>query len=247
MKVVSFHLKGKMAHFRRYYSNSSALSYTIPPRTTIIGLLAGLLGYAKDSYYYAFSTDDCKIAVAVRAPIKKQIQKLNLLMVKNHNDLNGSQPYHSQTATEFVLPQNIRSGFIDYKIWMTHQDTAIVDELFSYTTGPGYLTRGISVALGTAQHLGWIADAEVLEAEVMGEGMAGIQSVIPSRKLRKLDVAAPASEYRLYKEDMPIAFDSERKLIAKGNMLINVLSSPVHAQVSDYIRLSNGETITWLE
>jgi CRISPR-associated protein Cas5h len=247
MKILSFHLKGKMAHFRRYYSNSSALSYTIPPRTTIIGIVAGMLGYPRDSYYEAFSKDQCKVAVSVRAPIKKQIQKLNLLMVKSPNDLNGYQEFHSQTATELVLPQNIRNGFIDYQIWLAHRDPSVIDDLLSFTSGPGYVSKGISVALGTAQHLGWVEGGQALEGEANGEGLADIHSVIPSRKLHKIDFSNPVSEYRLYKEDMPVEFDKERKLIDKGNMIINVHSSPVRAHVSDFVRLSNGEIITWME
>jgi CRISPR-associated protein Cas5h len=246
MNVLSFHLKGKMAHFRRYYSNSSALSYTIPPRTTIIGIVAGLLGYPRDSYYEDFSTDQCKVAVSVRAPIKKQIQKLNLLMVKSPNDLNGSQEFHSQTATELVLPQNIRTGYIDYQIWLSHRDQTIMDSLASFIKGPGYVSKGISIALGTAQHLGWVEDGQVLEGKEE-EGVAEIYSVIPASKLGKLDFTNPPYEYRLYKEDMPIDFDKERKLKDKGNMLINVLSSPIRAQVNNYVRLSNGEAITWME
>jgi len=247
MNVLSFHLKGKMAHFRRYYSNSSALSYTIPPRTTIIGIVAGLLGYPRDSYYEVFSKDQCKIAVSVRAPIKKQIQKLNLLMVKSPNDLNGSQEFHSQTATELVLPYNIRTGCIDYQVWISHRDQSIMDSLRSFILETGYISKGISVALGTAQHLGWVENGQALEGDETGEGLAEIHSVIPSKKLHKVDFSNPLSEYRLHKEDMPIDFDKDRRLADKGNMLINVLSSPVRAHVTDYVRLSNGVNITWME
>ncbi|HBM79479.1 MAG TPA: CRISPR-associated protein Cas5, partial [Clostridiaceae bacterium] len=59
MQVISLHFKGKMAHFRKYYSNSSALSYFIPPRTTIIGIVAGFLGYERDTYYEDFSLENC--------------------------------------------------------------------------------------------------------------------------------------------------------------------------------------------
>lgn len=246
MNILSFHLKGKMAHFRRYYSNSSALSYTIPPRTTIVGIVAGMLGYSRDSYYEEFSKELCRVAVSVRAPIKKQIQKLNLLMVKSPNDLNGSQEFHSQTATELVLPQNIRTGYIDYQIWLSHEDASIMERLHSFISGPGYVSKGISVALGTAQHLGWVEDARMLEGQEAEEGLAEIHSVIPSNKLLKIDFTHPAT-FRLYKEDMPLEFDKERKLKDKGNMLINVSSSPVRAYVTDSIRLSNGQSITWME
>lgn len=44
MKALTFCINGKMAHFRKYYSNSSVLSYLLPPVTTVKGILAGLLG-----------------------------------------------------------------------------------------------------------------------------------------------------------------------------------------------------------
>ena len=70
LKIFSFHLRGKMAHFRKYYSNSSALSYFIPPRTTVVGILAGLLGRERDTYYNEFSLKKCNIALAIQSPIK---------------------------------------------------------------------------------------------------------------------------------------------------------------------------------
>jgi CRISPR-associated protein Cas5h len=158
MKILTFRLQGKMAHFRRYYSNSSALTYTIPPRTTVIGMVAGLLGYPRDSYYDVFSLDHCRIAMTIGSQLKKQMQKMNLLMIKSPNDLNGSQEYHSQTPTELVIPQDIRRGFIDYRIWFSHNDSGIMEELEHLLNidGQGYCSKGISLALGTAMHLGWL-------------------------------------------------------------------------------------------
>lgn len=248
MKIVSFHLKGKMAHFRRYYSNSSALSYSIPPRTTIVGIIAGLLGYERDSYYEEFSTKQCKIAVGVSSQIKKQVHKLNLLMVKKPNDLNASQEHHSQTATEIIMPENIRSGVVDYRIWMTHTDRRIMDNLLELFAEPGYKTQGISVALGTAQHLAWLEDGEVLNGEEETEGIVAIESVIPQRTLGKLNFTNENIEsYRLFKEDIPLSFNKKRQLQDKGNMIINLAASPIYAQVSRYISMENGDAVVWME
>ena len=63
MEILAFNIRGKFAHFRKFYSNSSALSYFIPPRTTIIGLIAGMLGLERDSYYEDFSLDNCDTGV----------------------------------------------------------------------------------------------------------------------------------------------------------------------------------------
>lgn len=48
MKLVSFRLCGRYGHFLRAEGGVSALSYPVPPRTAILGLLGAILGLAKD-------------------------------------------------------------------------------------------------------------------------------------------------------------------------------------------------------
>lgn len=63
MKIIIFELWGKFAHFRKFYTNSSSLSYSVPPRTTIEGIIAAILGYERDSYYEKFNPDNLYVAV----------------------------------------------------------------------------------------------------------------------------------------------------------------------------------------
>ena len=253
MKIISFHLQGKMAHFRRFYSNSSALSYSIPPRTTIIGIVAGLLGWERDKYYESFSLEKCKIAVASCAPLKKCMQKLNLLMIKKEGDLNGSAEHHSQTATELIIPQNIRTGLIDYKVWIYHEDSNIMNSLERIINrdAPGYLSMGISIGLGTAYNLGCLDKGEVCEGEEKQEvADLTIASVIPVKSLLSIRTESIGSnEYRLVKEELPLEFNSQRRITASGlgDMIINLNSSPIPARVKAYTQLENGSSIMWME
>lgn len=252
MKILSFRLQGKMAHFRRYYSNSSALSYSVPPRTTVAGMVAGLLGYPRDSYYDVFSLDHCRIALMSGSSVKKQMQKMNLLMIKSSNDLNGSQEFHSQTPTELVIPQDIRSGFLDYRIWFSHNDPGIMKELehLLKTAWPGYYSRGISLALGTAMHLGWIAFEGVTAGKEVTPGCpVPVLSVIPLHKLERVEIGESPVSYRLIREELPLEFDQDRLATERGkaDMLINLTGSPVTARVSSAVLLDDGTYITWME
>lgn len=248
MKILNFHIRGKMAHFRRYYSNSSALSYSIPPRTTIIGFIAGLLGYERDSYYDEFAPAQCSVAVGIQSPQKKNIQTVSLLMIKSTNDLNGSQPFHSQTPTEIITPVHLRHGFLDYEVWFHHQNQRIMDNLYAQLRLKyGYLTRGVSAALGTAQHVGWVEDGKVLEGEEEGQAEAFIHSVIPVSNISKLNLVNHEYKLHLQKEDMPIHFHNDRTIASKGNFMINASASPVHATVHRAVRLSDERIITWME
>lgn len=48
MQLTSFRLRGRFAHFLRAEASASALSYPLPPRTVILGVLGAILGLQKD-------------------------------------------------------------------------------------------------------------------------------------------------------------------------------------------------------
>lgn len=252
MDILAFHLRGKMAHFRKYYSNSSALSYWVPPRTTIIGIIAGLLGMERDSYYGQFSLHKCHIALALCSPLKKTMQKMNLLMIKSSNDLNGSADYHSQTATEFVIPMDLVNGYLDYKIWINHEDEVIqaaLIKLLSPDNESFYCSKGISIALGSAQNLGWVDTDRIYQGKPLlsNEEMHHISTVVAARDLIHLDFATDRTQSYL-KEDLPLEFDSQRRLTAKGKgeFIVNANGTGIWGSAEKLVQLDNGEIIAWM-
>jgi len=254
MKVLSFKVKGKMAHFRKYYANSSALSYSVPPRTTVCGMLAGLLGWERDSYYREFALDKCNIALACRGRVKKVVQKLNLLMIESINDLNGSKEYPSQTPTELVVPFNIRSGALCYQVWVQHQDEKVVNQLHELLSSENnyYYSRGISFALGTAYNLGWIEYMGLREIEEIKSSAQNtlIDSALPLNKLEHIDLNFNSEEEsRLIREELPVEFNQDRFITANGlaDFIINMNGGAVSASVADLVFLDNGEKIVWMQ
>ena len=253
MKVFCFHLKGKLAHFRKYYSNSTALSYTIPPRTTVIGIIAGLLGMERDSYYEDFNCESVKISIKINNPIKKIFQKMNLLMIKSIQDLNGRQPNHSQTPTELIIPQNIISSEIDYKIWVHFTDKNLETSFGDLTTGENssfFRSKGISLGLGTAYANGWVEYENCLDGKVMmtPDDEIELDSSVPVENIKDINIDTD-KESSLIVEEIPLEFSSDRMLTEKGKtkVLINLLNGRIDMKVKTYILLNNGEKICWLE
>jgi len=60
---IGFDVTADFAHFRKVGNNSAKPSYRVPPRTTIAGLLAGIMGMPRDSYYDLFSPSSSAVAV----------------------------------------------------------------------------------------------------------------------------------------------------------------------------------------
>lgn len=257
MNVISFHLKGKMGHFRRFYSNSSSLTYSIPPRTTICGILAGILGMERDSYYEEFSLENCDIAIALRSPIKKQIYKMNLLMVKSDKDLNGSQEFHSQTPTEMILPTNIRTDNIHYQIWVHHKKEEIMEALYEILGQAdyacGYGSKYMPVSLGTAYNLGWLEYNmcnAIKGVKHTSEEFLEYDSVLPISLLKDIYIRDITDEgYCLIREEIPMEFDKNRRLTPNGigDIVVNLMAKPIKAKVKEHIELTTNERIVWLQ
>ncbi len=126
MEILSFDLVGKFAHFRKYFSNSTALSFTIPPRTTLIGILAGILGREKDSYYEEFASNKIRLTLAVKSSLKKSFFRLNFLKIiaKNTENFRGVNG-RIQTPFEVVQPVDIREQSIRFRIYVSCSENGI--------------------------------------------------------------------------------------------------------------------------
>ena len=134
--VLIFDIYGPIAHFRKYYTNSSSLSYAFPPRTVITGILAGLLGWERDSYYEIFSPKCCSVAVKLQSRLRKIFQTVNYLFIKNLSDLNGRSG-HTQIPIELVVPA-LREKEIRYRIYFAHQEKEIMKELANILVNKKY-------------------------------------------------------------------------------------------------------------
>jgi CRISPR-associated protein Cas5h len=64
-RAVSFTVTGGWAHFRRVDANRTKMTYRLPPRTTVAGLCAAVLGRDRDSYYELFGEGVSAIGIGI--------------------------------------------------------------------------------------------------------------------------------------------------------------------------------------
>lgn len=258
MQVLAFHLMGKMAHFRKYYSNSTALSYYLPPVVTVKGILAGLLGRERDSYYTEFSDDVCKIAVGIGAKARKITQAMNLLKVENSGDLNGSSrpskkvygANHTQNDTEWIAPENFQTGALCYPVRFWHKDDTLMAELAEKLCSfpRAYGSEGISLALGSAQCLGWIENAKLLETEQMQSDCLKTRFAVPTSAVKGLDRSVSLRNISLLKEETMVEFDAKRRITEKSkqNILISDNGTSICFQLNPQVSFWRDEEDDYL-
>ncbi|MDE4078677.1 type I-B CRISPR-associated protein Cas5b [Methanosphaera sp. Vir-13MRS] len=117
-KVIVFDIWSDLACFRRGYTTTSILSYPFPSRTTISGIIAGILGLERNSYQKLFQKNNSKIGLKILNPIKRT--RLNLNYIETRND-----PRSSRTQIPIEYIKNAK-----YRIYVHLDNTNQMNELF---------------------------------------------------------------------------------------------------------------------
>lgn len=217
-RILIFDLIGQMAHFRKFYTNSSSLSYTFPPRTVITGLIAGIIGRTRDSYYEEMNSQNCKTALSIKNPLRKIMQCVNYVRTKTKGELNACEG-RTQIPLEIILPDlNSQEELIRYRVYFTHKNEQLMEEVKKALLNKEYVYPpylGISEFIAETE---FIADTK---AEQLTETHLLTVCVINSDYLEKggLDFKFENKVLQYIKERMPLEFASRREIKAKANFI----------------------------
>jgi CRISPR-associated protein Cas5h len=246
MEIISFDISGKFAHFRKYFTNNTALSFSIPPRTTIMGILAAICGLPKDSYYEVFSSNNIDIGVDLLSRIKKTIHRLNLLKIESLSDFRGKNN-HVQTPFEVVTDEDINKSTISYRIFLRPLD--LDNEHYSNlknlikTKGNKFpLTLGIA---GFNASISNYKEYDAFERKADNK-FEYFNSAINADDV--LEIEEDGGRISIVEEElMPADFvaNNNREVKKMNRMLFSVSSSPLKARLKDtsaVIELTDGKT-----
>ncbi|MDQ7065401.1 MAG: CRISPR-associated protein Cas5 [candidate division KSB1 bacterium] len=123
-RIVIFDWKGFFAHFRQFDANSSSLSHSIPPPTAISGMVAGLLGMERDTYYAELNRENLQIAVQLKSTPRKIMQTINYIFAKSPTELNQASK-HTQIPFELVVSDRFPKAPLHYRIYLRFADETL--------------------------------------------------------------------------------------------------------------------------
>lgn len=88
MKVLVLDITSDYAHFRKPYTTTSALTYSIPPRTAVLGIIGSILGISsgglgKSEHSKFFETNNVRSGIRLLTTIKKTTFNLKYLHTKS--------------------------------------------------------------------------------------------------------------------------------------------------------------------
>lgn len=225
MDIISFDISGKLAHFRKFYSSSTALSFSIPPRTTIIGIIAAMLGREKSSYHEEFSSSKIRIGIGINSKLKKTFHRLNHLKITGDRDFRGGN-LHIQTPFEVIMPENIYKGVVSYKIFISCNEGG--EDLFEEIKNVLGDSKSVySLSLGAApfsaiiENYRFYDEDSVKTMEVENE-LINFSSAVNSYSVEKIEYnRLDAENFMIEEETLPADFKSNfDREVSKMNKII---------------------------
>lgn len=240
-KMLVFTIKGYMAHFRKFYSNSSSLTYSFPPRTTVTGMIAGILGRERDSYYEEFSSNNCSVAISIGAPHRKINQTVNFIRTKNKNELNGSAG-PTQIPLEILMGEKNK---VQFNIYFMHDKKEIIDELTTRIKENKYIYPpylGITEFTAELEFIDIVAPS-MLEIKNSKE-VVKIDTVVNIDHLQEKGIVPGDSNLKILKEKMTSEFAPGREIKNVSSLIFEAFGKrlPVRLKKPYLAAEINGET-----
>lgn len=239
-KCLVFEVKGDWAHFRKIYTTSSPLSYSIPPRTAIVGLIAAIIGLDKEQYYDNFTKDKAGIALRIINPIKKFRLGLNLIDTKKAK-------WFAQIKDRTQVKQELVKQPC-YRVYFTHVDIELYETVKEYLgSGQSYYTPCLGLSEYLAQ-IGYVGEFSIKD-ETTCESTS-IHSVIPITQKFPIHLGAGGENGRgeYFKEILPNDFATGNERIVQEfvKVLFERRGRAVVCVPPRYWKVENGENIIFL-
>jgi len=249
-EILIFDISSEYGHFRKYNTTTSPLSYSIPTRTAIAGILGAILGMEReveDGIYpdgaipvqEFFSKANSDIAIQILNPIKKKNVSMNLINTKtSFYDLTRT----GRTQIEFELLKKVK-----YRIYFSlNNNQEAFNELADRILSKNH---HFSPYLGLAQFTAAIEFTDIKQAELIENRDEYYIDIITAVNLSKTLGEQPiAFDYSaMYSSNnMPIEMNRNREVQEYSEVLIEKNGSPIKAKVKDYYRIENYGNILFL-
>lgn len=241
-KGVMFELEGDYAHFRKIYTTTSSLTYGIPPKTALSGLISAILGLDRDSYYEKFSNERFQVAIDLKKPLKKDKVNKNQLKIKKRSS--GVVGYNKDWPSEL---ERIQVPFEvvkkpKYQIYFSHSNEKLLKEVRNN------LKEGKSIYtpyLGISEFIAQFRYEGEFETRKKKKKEEKIDSVVPEPFLDKI---IPEEEKKYEREKVPaemglIEKGKERKTTSYKSIVFETQGTPITVENPQYHEIGDKSVL----
>jgi CRISPR-associated protein Cas5h len=232
--VLAFDLWGPYGHFRKIYTTTSPLTYSIPPRTAVTGLIAAILGIDKNEYLKHFSKEDANIAIQILNPVKKVTLSQNLIDTKTAGKMMNEIKQRTQIRFELLKDPK-------YRIYVKHSDAGLMKKLTDYVKEH----RSVyTPCLGLSEHIANFSLNDLYESENFDtDEIIRIATVIPEKRIKEIKIE---DEFEYVQENLPNEMTPKRVVTEYSSIILEQNTRAIKASVENAVKLDNGDHIVFL-
>ena len=233
-KVLVFDVWADYAHFRKYYTTTSPLTFSIPPKTSIYGLISAIIGLDKSEYLDYFQSGKCKVGIQVKKPIKKTRINFNLINTKKAIMMSMIKN-RTQIKTEFLKD-------VKYRFYIHHSNTEIYDRLKNYLEEHKCvysISLGLSENLANYEYIGEYNVKEVINNQEWVEMVTALR--LDENNLKKGDIDFEEEGKEYFSDKVAIEMKPDREVTDYGQLVFERNGQTIRAKPRKYYQLENGD------
>lgn len=250
-EVLIFEIFSEYGHFRKFNTTTSPLTFSIPPRTALVGLIGAILGVEReigDSKYppgvtpvnELLSKENCDIAVQIINPIVKVNIAFNLVNTKN-SFYNLTKAGRTQIAYELL--KNPR-----YRIYFACGDKNIFDELERRLRQKCF---HFNPYFGLSQFTSNVDESRVdrKTAFYRKNDKNELIEIVTAINMSKIEAEKPIKfeQNAFYSlNNMPVVMTRCREVMEYSDILIEKTGKPIKVKVPDYYEVDGYGNILFL-
>jgi CRISPR-associated protein Cas5h len=203
--VLVFDIFGDYAQFKKFFTNMSPLTFDLPSRTALMGIIGAIGGIPKEENPEFFSKANCFISLKILNKINKTKIPINYLKTISKTEISRFKN-HKPTNVEFLKnPQ--------YRIYFYHQNSVFFNSFCSsvqkhksvYT--PSF---GIANLLMNFRYVGSWQISSVISQEFLE-----INSVALEEDVLNINFQ---TDVKIRRATLPLEMQNDREVIKYGNV-----------------------------
>jgi len=240
MRVVAFDVWGDYAHFKRNYTTTSPLSFPAPPKTTVLGLIAAIIGLEREEYPDVLK--GCEVGIRLLKPIKRARLMLSLVGTKSEHlvssPLVGYFKKHILIGYEFIKDPH-------YRIYLRADDwvlDTLKEQLIAHKcVYTPYL--GLSELICNFGYVGcWECD------EIKPTEHVPIDSIVPIESSTRTYVDKRSIRLRTggvysVSDSMPLSMGKDREVAEYIRVLVEESGGSIEARPNACVEVGDGSRV----
>lgn len=231
-KTLVFDIWGDYAHFKKIYVTTSALTYSLPFKTTIYGLVGAIIGLdnKKNGYLDYFDESNCQLAIQVIKPVR--IQRININLSPKPGPIKDNR---KPTTMEYLVKPHFR-------IFFSHANDEIYNSLKENLEEKRTVYTPVLGLAHCLANFAFLGEYELKQES----GSAMIDSILLKSSVKSLDTSTwNENEIRVQEQTMyPLEMNTTREVTKRDNVLFDLNGNPIQAEVEQYYNLNlQGKTV----